>query len=505
MRGRQHRIWAIGIAILLVLASCRNVVDDSSAPLADSTPPADPTEVAAHAEFGRVTLTWTDPSDDDLAKVEIVRTPGPETPHEVLAGVQGFAATGTTEGTEYTFTLRAFDTTGNASPGQSVAVTAPPSGVTEITASNGSADDEFGVSVAIDGDFAIVGAEDFPSNDRDGIVYLFERDADGNWSEEAFFDRTGTGDGLGDEVEISGSTAAAIAPEGRYTLMLERGAGGGWSEGPSVAPSGPVVTDDFGRSIGLSGDYLFVGAPRDDHAGSSTGAAYIFERSSGVWPATETVKLVASDASAGDQFGASVAVSGTYAVVGAPYRAEAGPRVPGAVYVFERDSSGTWNEVAILTTSEPVTDLELGRTVAIDGGTIAASSPNYSEVASFAGAVFVFERDSSGSWRETQRIEPSDLSANDRFGASIDISGNTMVIGSQNGDTSAVTDSGTAYVYRRTAGGVWFEITELAAPNPEAGSDFGGAVSVSGTRGLVGADRASPNATSEMGEAYVFE
>jgi hypothetical protein len=494
------------LVVLAVLSACRNPTSPEPGP--DTAAPGEPSGLAAIGEFGQITLSWTDPGDDDLSRIEITRSPGSGTVSEVQAGVQAFAVTGLSEGTEYTFTLAAVDVNGNRSAEQSVSATLPPSNVTMVSASNGVADDEFGVSVALDGDYAVISSEDYPANARDGIVYVFERDGSGNWSEETSFGApSASEEGLGADIGISGSSAISGAPRsdasGEYALVIDRDASGTWTS-TKIVSSDLGADDEFGSSVDISGDYAIVGAYRNDTAGSFSGAAYVFERSAGAWPTTETAKLVASDISSGIQFGRAVAISGSYAAVGAPYRAD-GALQQGAVYLFERDGSGNWVETAILSPSEPVTDLEFGTVVALSDDILAAYAPNYSEVESFAGAVFVFERDSTGTWTETARLEASDIAASDSFGKSIDISGNLMVVGAERGDAGSTTDAGAAYVYRRTSPGNWFEITKLTSPTPEAGSDFGGAAAISGSTVLIGADRADIGGSADIGQAYIFE
>ena len=142
----------------------------------------------------------------------------------------------------------------------------------KITASDAAADDHFGVSVAISGDTAVVGANfDDDGFDNSGSAYVFVQDGNGNWTQES-----------------------------KLTAM------------------DAAMDDNFGISVAISGDTAVVGANFDDGGGIDSGAAYVFERDGmGVW--AEMAKLTASDAAADDDFASSVAISGDTIVVGASF------------------------------------------------------------------------------------------------------------------------------------------------------------------------------------------
>ncbi len=308
--------------------------------------------------------------------------------------------------------------------------------VTKLTASDAQAGDQFGTSVAISGDTAIVGAnaEDAGgAGGRAGASYIFQRNQGGpdNW---------------GEVTKLTASDAQAF--------------------------------DFFGSSVAISGDTVVVGAILGDAGAFDAGAAYIFERNQGgpnIWG--QVTKLLASDAQIDDFFGWSVAVSGDTAVVGAVFE-DAGGASAGAAYVFERDQGGpdNWGEVTKLTASDAQADDVFGDSVAISGGdTAVVGAIGENSAGGDAGAAYVFERNQGGpdNWGEVKKLTASDAQPADYFGLSVAISGDTAVVGAI-GEDSAGGDAGAAYVFEvppAKVGGLVVDLDEgpLSAAQPSGG------------------------------------
>ena len=196
----------------------------------------------------------------------------------------------------------------------------------KLTASDGANFDYFGISVAISGDTALVGASSDDDNGTDsGSAYIYQRDGDGNWSEVAKltasdgeeYDRFGT------SVALSGNTALVGAylsddnnTDSGSAYIYQRQADGSWSEVAKLIASDGAEEDRFGHSVAISGNTALVGASSDHDNGDDSGSAYIYQRQiNGSW--SEVAKLTASDAATYDYFGLSVALSGEIALVGA--------------------------------------------------------------------------------------------------------------------------------------------------------------------------------------------
>jgi len=226
----------------------------------------------------------------------------------------------------------------------------------KLTASDGSSDDNFGFSVAIEGDFAIVGAYgDDDQGSASGSAYIFQRSG-GSWVEQTKLTASdgSSDDNFGWSVAISGDYALVGAhsddDQGSYSgsaYIFQRSCGA-WLEQTKLTALDGSSDDLFGLSVAMSGDYALVGAYGDDDRGSYSGSAYIFQRSGGTW--LQQAKLTASDGSTGDFFGNSVAMSGDVALVGA-YLDDDDGTSSGSAYIFQR-SGGTWLQQTKLTASE---------------------------------------------------------------------------------------------------------------------------------------------------------
>lgn len=293
----------------------------------------------------------------------------------------------------------------------------------------------FGQSVDVDGTTIAVGAyNDDPGGvDRAGAVYLFERQPDGTWPrvQQLVASDVASGDEFGKSVDLEGDRLVVGAPsrgayEGQvYVFELSDGV---WTEVQKFRPadSGPNLR--FGYDVALEGDLMVIGTNMDDYG---PGAAYVYERRYGVWE--EARKLTASDPDTLDDFGIAVAVSGDTIVVGALFDDENGTNA-GAAYVFER-SAGIWYETAKLMSG--AAGAQLGRSVDVEGDTILVGAPRQVNGAIASGAVHVFER--TDGWAETQRLTSPYSIGWDMFGFSVSLDGDMLVTGAfyENSDAGA--------------------------------------------------------------------
>ncbi len=281
-------------------------------------------------------------------------------------------------------------------------------------------------------------------------------------------------------------------------------------DGNRIAGSDNVLNDRYGVALALNGEILFVGAPSDDDAAPNGGVVFVLERDS-TSSFTEVQKLTASDAANDDRFGESLAVSGNWAAIGAPYNDNPGSD-SGTVYVFQRDLAGSWTQHSILTPSSNGTYYRFGHSVAISGRTIAVSSPLGRDLTIPGGGVYrsgivtMFEYDScADTWNETQILQASDATSNDNFGNAIALAGNRLIVGAPLDDDNG-NSTGSVYVFTRLAG-VWTETAKLNHTLPGRFDYFGQTVSMSedSTLTIIGAPgRDNPGALNS-GAAYVFE
>lgn len=426
-----------------------------------------------------------------------------------------------------------FDSSGNPTV---VDGTPPPfdASAIYIKASNTQTQDNFGNSLALsaDGNTLAVGA--------------FREDSNA----------TGIG---GNDADNSLTDAGAV--------YIYTRSGGTWTFQAYIKASNTESSDNFGRYLSISGDgnVLAVGAALEDsnatgiggnqasNSFNAAGAVYIFSRSGSTW--TQDAYVKASNTGAGDQFGASVAVSddGLTVAVAAPEEDSNATGVggtqsdnstlsAGAVYVFV-NSGGTWSQQAYVKASNSSTADNFGVAVSLsqDGNTMVVGAHNEDsdsdtinsgeadDTAISAGAAFVFTR-SGSTWSQQAYLKASNSDAGDFFGVKLDISGDgdTIAIGAYdemssatgvNGDATnnTISRSGAAYVFTRS-GGVWSQDAYLKSSNNEADDRFGGSLAINfdGTILAVGAGLEdsnanglngdqTDNAASSAGAVYLFE
>ena len=374
----------------------------------------------------------------------------------------------------------------------------------KITASDGAAVDAFGYSVSISGDYAVVGAFlDDDSGSSSGSAYIFKRVGE-SWAQEAkLLPADGAAsDKFGRSVSISGDYAVVgaffdsdngIASGSAYVFKRT---GASWAQEAKLLPSDGAISDVFGISVSISGDYAVVGASGDDDNGSASGSAYVFKRSGTSW-AQET-KLLPSDAATGDFFGKSVSISGDYAVVGAQEDDDNGTN-SGSAYVFKR-AGASWAQETKLLPSDGATIDVFGISVSISGDYAVVGAHRDSDNGSFSGSAYVFKR-TDVTWTQEAKLLPSDGAADDQFGISVSISGDYAVVGAQENDDNG-SNSGSAYLFKRSDT-IWTQEAKLLASDGAAADEFGRSVSISGDYAVVGAWRDNDNGT-DAGSAYLY-
>jgi hypothetical protein len=192
----------------------------------------------------------------------------------------------------------------------------------------------------------------------------------------------------------------------------------------------------------------------------------------------------------------SVSVSGNRAVIGVQSEDDYG-RNSGAVYIFELKSSA-WVQTARLTASDGVTKHFYGGNV--DGDRVVVSAANDSQVATAAGAVYIYDRVSVSIWNET-KIVTSDGTSLDRFGFSLSLDNDKLIVGSDDDENSS--SGGSVYIFENKAG-IWIEVVKLLPLDIVASDYFGRSVSLEGNVAIVGAQRHLVNGNNS-GAVYVFE
>ena len=321
--------------------------------------------------------------------------------------------------------------------------------------------------------------------------------------------RTGVGTNAaqnGFSVSISGTKAIVGAP---YRILSSNSTGAAyilsfdgttWTQGPSpliLSASDGQADDSFGFSVGISGDRAIVGAYGEDAGGSAAGAAYVYSLQSGTWQ--QDAKLVADNAGSSDNFGYSVAISGDTAVIGA-FQEDTKASNAGAAYVFTY-SDGSWSQTTMLTASDGGFSDGFGRAVDISSNTIVVGSYSDDDSVSNSGAAYVYTL-SGGTWSQTQKLKASDPGSVDNYGLAVAIDANVIVVGAKDEDPGGLSSAGSAYVYELSSG-TWSQSAKLSAADAAASDEFALSVDVSGNNIIVGAPY-DDDVASSAGSAYVF-
>ena len=354
-----------------------------------------------------------------------------------------------------------------------------------LKASNAHPVDEFGGSVSISGDTLVVGATGEDSSaaggaaddsaPSSGAAYVFVRTG-ATWTQQAYLKASNAerDDQFGISVSIWGDTLVVGA------IGEESGAGGGeadnsatfagaayvfvrsgttWLQQAYLKASNAEENDAFGRDVSISGDTLVVaarfedasaGGGEADNSATNAGAVYVFVRTGTTW--AQQAYLKAPNADQDDEFGTSVSISGNTLAVGAIREAsaagagQADNSAPGAgaVYVFVRAGT-TWAQQAHLKASNAEGGDQFGSSVSVLGATLvvgalaensSAGGGEADNSVQDAGAAYVFVRTGT-TWTQQAYLKASNAGTGDRFGDSVGISGDTLVVGAKGEDSSA--------------------------------------------------------------------
>ena len=399
--------------------------------------------------------------------------------------------------------------------------------------------DFFGQSVAMDGDYAVVGSylNDVLSSNM-GSAYIFKKDATGNWiehqkllaSDKRQFDQ------FGEDVDIDGNFIIIGARGQDYdannanfenaagaAYIFENDGNGNWSEVQKIVSSdrGETIQPIFGRTLAISGNYAVVSSPRENTGLdgqqdlNTAGACYIFERNSnGVW--VEIQKIVSSDRDPNERWGEfATDISGNTIAVGTVHEnldasGENELDFAGAVYIFERNIDGVWTEIQKIVNSDREFGDTFGRSVSIDGNHLIVGADYEDTNGDAAGAAYIFERNETGVWSEVQKLTASFSFANGRFGNKVSIDNDRALIGAWLTHIGSADDGGAAYVFEKDGAGLWNETATLYDPDASSNDYFGFSVAISGDYCFVSAnqedeDETNQNSLQEAGSVFVFD
>lgn len=378
-----------------------------------------------------------------------------------------------------------------------------------LIAEDGTAGDSFGYGVAIFGNTALVGAysEDIGDNIDQGAVYVFSWDGS-HWTQQAkLVDPNGAAqDYFGISVALSGDTAlvgafgadtAGNVAQGSACIFTR--SGGLWTLQTTLAAVDAAEDDLFGFSVALVEGAALVGAPgKTIGVNANQGAAYVFSGASGTWQ--QQAMLVSNDGDVADLFGSSVAMFSGTAIVGAYLGDAAGVQDSGTAYVFS-NAAGPWTQQAKLVAADGAAgdqfgvSVAIGRNTALVGASLADSTNNPDQ-----GSAYVFTR-AGTTWTQHAKLFADDGIAFAQFGVSVALSGGQALVGAP-GDNE---NKGAAYLYRRDETVGWHRRDVLTANDGEPQDYFGISVAAHGDIALAGAFVDQVDSTPAQGSTYVFD
>ena len=306
--------------------------------------------------------------------------------------------------------------------------------------------DLFGWSVSLHGDYAVIGAcYDDDNGNESGSAYIFHRDGE-NWSQQAklIADDGENSDNFGISVAIHGDYAVVGASkndqeaENSGAVYVFHRDGQSWTQQVKLTADDAESEDAFGYSVSIDGDYIVIGASLDDDNGNNAGSAYIFYLDNDSW--TQQAKLTAGDGAARDGFGNVVDISGEYVLTSAFLDDDMGGN-SGSAYIFHR-SDQSWMQQIKLTAGDGESDDWFGYSVSIDGDRAVVGALN----SDGCGSAYVYYQ-IEGSWLHQHKVLAGDLEEDDDFGISVSNSGEYGIVGASGKDDNG-SNSGSAYIFK---------------------------------------------------------
>lgn len=333
----------------------------------------------------------------------------------------------------------------------------------QLTAADGIPGDRFGSALAVDGERLLVGA--YWADSGRGAAYVFERGADGAWSQTARLGGGVGGDSLGLQVALDGDVALVAAAGDSASgevFVFRRDLSGGWREAGSLQAPGIRRGDQFGSALAFVGGGAVVGAAGRD---SGRGGVWIFPAADGRFGGPTFLPGPAPDA----LFGAALGHVEGEILVGAPGTLQG----VGAVVALGPDEQGEWRPTRVLLPFEGRPPLRFGSAIAAGDGEVLIGAPG---AARSRGALYrVTYEPGSGEWTAMTHVEVPELEGGDRFASVLGVGSSVAAAGLPGDDYSA----GTGAILERSAGG-WEVAARLASEIAPIEPVTGAAIDCSG-------------------------
>lgn len=297
----------------------------------------------------------------------------------------------------------------------------------------------------------------------------------------------------GDYLVVGATNGDGVVPDSGVAYVYHN-IGGTWMLEATLQANDGAANDNFGAAVAISGDYIVVGATGDDDVPLNSGSAYVFERSGTSW--SQTQKLLASPITAQAFFGRAVAMENDLLVIGEPKSSN----LPGAAYVYRRNASLFQLETKLVNWDGNYSD-QFGGAIALQSGRIAVGAAAHPYLGSTPGTVYVFQY-LGGSWIAETKILPIDFQVASGFGASIALGSEDMIVGAPGTNEGPISDCGAAYMFRKE-GSNWFQTARILAPTIAPSDSFGSKVALYDTTTLI-AKAADDEQGTDSGAVYSY-
>jgi hypothetical protein len=380
--------------------------------------------------------------------------------------------------------------------------------IEKVTAGDASGNDHFGSAVSQWGNYLAVGAKDADE------TTLYWVEDNGSLIELATL--TPPDGGANSQFGVSVFMTDGIIAVGAKWSDHDGHSNSGAAYLYQVVPDGTVhylhkvtahdanATDYFGTSVSFSHGILAVGAPSDNHSGhTDAGSAYLYrlEHNGSLSPLG---KVTASDANASDEFGYSVSQSGDLLVVGAWGDDHEGGSNAGSAYLFQLEQNESVTELGKVTASDASANDHFGRSVSLFGDTFAVGAYLHDpDGLNTAGAAYLFHLEQNGSISYLDKIK--DAPAGSTFGNSLSMWDDLLIVGAYQETHDGKADAGAVYLYRVEHNGSATLLNRIVSHDANVSDEFGFAVSLSDGLLAVGAQNADHGGGTDAGAVYVFD
>lgn len=292
--------------------------------------------------------------------------------------------------------------------------------------------------------------------------------------------------------------AGSGSDHGSVDVFRRNGTTDSWLfDGRLLAPS-PLGLTQFGYDVDIDGNFALVGEPSRNVSGIlDVGRAYLYVRNSNGWQHTATIEPPTAGWSniAESRFGSAVALDGDFALIGMPHGPVNASNKPGKAYLYQRTfGNSAWELRDVFDAPSLSDELDFGMSLAMQHGVTTGDTfavignPHHSTpLLDECGEVRMYKRPTSGTdWGNGQPLVPLDPQAGARFGASVSLSGGTLIVGAPDFDFNGVQNVGAAYVFTRTSPTTWTQQARIDSPLQWQGVSFGSSVSIEGDRMAIG-------------------